>query len=50
MRLTGQQLQPAFTTALHQSIGTAPTTAAAQVQDLPTVLRSVLSVPHLNYA
>jgi uncharacterized protein (DUF1800 family) len=50
IRLTGQPLQPAFTTAIHQAIGTAPGTPAAQVQDLPTVLRTVLSAPHLNYS
>ena len=50
IRLTGQQLQPGFVTAVHQAIGTAPTTPAAQVQDLPTVLRTVLSAPHLNYS
>lgn len=50
LRLTGQQLQPGFVTAVHQAIGTAPTTPAGQVQDLPTVLRTVLSAPHLNYS
>jgi hypothetical protein len=49
VRLTGQHLQPAFTTAVHQSIGSAPTMPAGQVQDLPTVMRTVLSAPHLNY-
>jgi uncharacterized protein (DUF1800 family) len=48
-RLTGQQLQPGFITAVHQSIGSAPTASASQVQDLPTVMRTVLSAPHLNY-
>ena len=50
IRLTGQQLQPGFVTAVHQAIGTAPTTPAGQVRDLPTVLRTVLSAPHLNYS
>ncbi|HEV7653973.1 MAG TPA: DUF1800 family protein [Mycobacteriales bacterium] len=49
VRLVGQQLQPGFTAALHQSIGSAPTTPASQVQDPVTLVRSVLSVPHLNY-
>jgi uncharacterized protein (DUF1800 family) len=48
-KLIGQALQPNFTNAVHASIGSAPTTAASQVQDLPTVVRTVLSVPHLNY-
>jgi hypothetical protein len=48
-RLIGQTLQPNFTKAVHASIGTAPTTAASKVQDLPTVIRTVLSAPHLNY-
>ena len=26
-----------------------PATAAGQVQDVPTVVRTVLSAPHLNY-
>lgn len=50
VRFTGQQLQPAFTTAVHQSIGSAPTTAVGQVQDPVTVVRTVLSAPHLNYS
>lgn len=49
VRLTGQNLQASFVNAVHQSIGSAPTTPAARVQDLPTVLRTVLSTPHLNY-
>jgi uncharacterized protein (DUF1800 family) len=50
MRLIGQQLQPGFTAALHQSTGSALTTPAAQVQDPVTLVRSVLSAPHLNYS
>jgi hypothetical protein len=50
LRLTGQKLQPAFATAVHQSIGSAPTSPAAQVQDPVTVVRTVLSAPHLNYS
>lgn len=50
LRLTGQQIQPSFTTAVHQSIGSAPTTPAAQVKDPVTVVRTILSVPHLNYS
>ena len=49
-RLVGQQLQPGFTAALHQSVGSTPATPAAQVQDPVTLVRSVLSVPHLNYS
>jgi uncharacterized protein (DUF1800 family) len=49
-RLVGQQLQPGFTTAVHQFIGSAPTTPASRVQDLPSVVRTVLSSPHLNYS
>jgi uncharacterized protein (DUF1800 family) len=49
VRLTGQQLQPGFTTAVHQSIGSPTTTPATQVQDPVTVVRTVLSAPHLNY-
>jgi uncharacterized protein (DUF1800 family) len=48
-QLTGQALQPGFVTAVHQSIGSPMTTPAGQVQDLPTVVRTVLSAPHLNY-
>lgn len=48
-RLIGQALQPNFTNAVHASIGSAPTTAASRVDDLPTVVRTVLSAPHLNY-
>jgi uncharacterized protein (DUF1800 family) len=50
VRLTGQQLQPGFAAAVHQSIGSAPTTPATQVQDPVTVMRTVLSAPHLNYS
>ncbi|MFL6129601.1 MAG: DUF1800 family protein [Mycobacteriales bacterium] len=49
-RLTGQALQPGFVTAVHQFAGTAPTTPARQVRDLPSVVRTVLSTPHLNYS
>jgi uncharacterized protein (DUF1800 family) len=48
-QLIGQTLQPGFVTALHQSIGSPMTTPAGQVQDVPTVVRTVLSAPHLNY-
>jgi uncharacterized protein (DUF1800 family) len=48
-QLTGQALQPGFVTAVHQSIGSSMTTPAGQVQDVPTVVRTVLSAPHLNY-
>jgi uncharacterized protein (DUF1800 family) len=48
-KLVGQALQPNFTSAVHASIGSPPTTAASKVQDLPTLVRTVLSVPHLNY-
>ena len=48
-RLVGQALQPSFTNAVHASIGTAPTTSASKVNDLQTVVRTVLSAPHLNY-
>ncbi len=48
-QLTGQALQPGFVTAVHQSIGSPMTTPAGQVRDLPTVVRTVLSAPHLNY-
>jgi uncharacterized protein (DUF1800 family) len=49
-RLTGQALQPGFVTAVHQFIGSAPTTPAGQVGNLPSVVRTVLSTPHLNYS
>lgn len=49
-RMVGQQLQPGFTTAVHQFIGSAPTSPAAGVQDLPAVVRTVLSVPHMSYS
>jgi hypothetical protein len=49
-RLTGQALQPGFVTAVHQFIGSAPTTPAGQVRNLPSVVRTVLSTPHLNYS
>ena len=48
-RVVGQQLQPGFVTALHQLIGTAPTSPAGGVQDQATLLRTVLSSPHMNY-
>jgi uncharacterized protein (DUF1800 family) len=48
-QLIGQTLQPGFVTALHQSVGSPSTTAASKVQDMPTVVRTVLSAPHLNY-
>jgi hypothetical protein len=48
-QLIGQTLQPSFVTAVHQSIGSPTTTAAGNVQDMPTVVRTVLSAPHLNY-
>ena len=50
VRLTGQNLQPNFINAVHQSIGSAPTTPTARIQDMPTVVRTVLSLPHLNYS
>ena len=49
-RLTGQALQPGFVTAVHQFIGSAPTTPAGQVRNLNQVVRTVLSTPHLNYS
>jgi uncharacterized protein (DUF1800 family) len=49
-RFTGQTLQPGFATAVHQFIGSAPTTPAGQVRNLPSVVRTVLSTPHLNYS
>lgn len=49
-RLVGQQLQPGFTTAVHQFIGSAPTAPASRVQNLPAVVRTVLSSPHMNYS
>lgn len=49
-RFTGQGLQPGFVTAVHQFIGSAPTTPAAQVRNLNQVVRTVLSTPHLNYS
>ena len=49
-RLTGQALQPGFVTAVHQFIGSAPGTPAGQVRNLPSVVRTVLSTPHLNYS
>jgi uncharacterized protein (DUF1800 family) len=49
-RLTGQALQPGFVTAVHQFIGSAPTTPAMQVRNVPSVVRTVLSTPHLNYS
>ena len=49
-RFTGQALQPGFVTAVHQFIGSAPSTVAGQVRNLPSVVRTVLSTPHLNYS
>jgi uncharacterized protein (DUF1800 family) len=49
-RLTGQALQPGFVTAVHGFIGSAPSTPASQVRNLPSVVRTVLSTPHLNYS
>jgi len=49
-RLVGQQLQPGFTTAVHQFIGGAPTSPVSRVRDLPAVVRTVLSSPHMNYS
>lgn len=49
-RVVGQQLQPGFVTALHQMAGSAPTSPATRVQDQPTLLRTVLSSPHMNYS
>ena len=48
-QLIGQTLQAGFVTAVHQSIGSPTTTPASKVQDMPTVVRTVLSTPHLNY-
>jgi hypothetical protein len=49
-RVVGQQLQPGFVTAIHQMLGSAPTSPASRVQDQPTLLRTVLSSPHMNYS
>jgi uncharacterized protein (DUF1800 family) len=49
-RVVGQQLQAGFVTAIHQMIGTAPTSPASRVQDQATLLRTVLSSPHMNYS
>ena len=49
-RVVGQQLQPGFTTAVHQFIGSAPTSPVSRVQNLPAVVRTVLSTPHMNYS
>ena len=49
-RVVGQQLQPGFVSALHQMLGSAPTSPAGRVQDQPTLLRTVLSSPHMNYS
>ena len=49
-RVVGQQLQPGFVTAIHQMVGSAPTSPATRVQDPPTLLRTVLSSPHMNYS
>lgn len=49
-RIVGQQVQPGFTTAVHQFIGSAPTSPAARVQNLSPVVRTVLSLPHMNYS
>ena len=49
-RLTGQGLQPGFVTAVHQFIGSAPTTPPARSATSNQVVRTVLSTPHLNYS
>lgn len=49
-RVVGQQLQAGFVTAIHQMIGSAPTSPASRVQDQATLLRTVLSSPHMNYS
>jgi uncharacterized protein (DUF1800 family) len=48
-RVVGQQLQPGFVTAIHQMIGSAPSSPASRVMDQPTLLRTVLSSPHMNH-
>ncbi len=49
-RIVGQQVQPGFTTAVHQFIGSAPTSPVSRVQNMPSVVRTVLSLPHMNYS
>jgi uncharacterized protein (DUF1800 family) len=49
-RLVGQQLQPGFTTAIHQFIGSASTSPASRVTQPAAVVRTVLSSPHMNYS